>query len=267
MAEPTIQAYPRSIARNMDMTGRQDISSSVGAIGLVLEQLGIIPPSGVISAFAGSIAPNGYMLCDGSAISRENYIELFNVIGTTYGVGDGSTTFNLPNLKGKVVVCRNSVETEFDTLGETGGSKTHTLTIPEMPSHNHNGLTQSAGTHTHVITDPGHAHAITDPGHNHATTDPGHSHSYFNQPQQHEVAVSLTTTDTADNINVGQTTGTSTTGITINTNTTGISINTNTTGITNQTAGAHQHIIDSQGGDQPHNNLQPYIVLNYIIKL
>ena len=92
---------------------------------------------GSIVIYAGSTAPNGYLMCDGSAISRTTYSELFNIIGTTYGIGDGSTTFNVPNLKGKVVVGLDSTQTEFDTLGETGGEKTHTLTVDEIPSHNH----------------------------------------------------------------------------------------------------------------------------------
>jgi microcystin-dependent protein len=87
--------------------------------------------------FAGSTAPEGYLMCDGSAISRTTYSALFAVIGTTYGAGDGSTTFNLPGSKGKVPVGYNSSETEFNALGKTGGEKTHTLTIAEMPSHSH----------------------------------------------------------------------------------------------------------------------------------
>jgi microcystin-dependent protein len=94
-------------------------------------------PAGIIEMFGGSSAPTGYLLCDGSAVSRTTYSALFTAIGTTYGAGDGSTTFNLPNLKGKVPVGYNSSDTSFDTLGETGGEKTHTLTIAEMPSHGH----------------------------------------------------------------------------------------------------------------------------------
>jgi len=82
-------------------------------------------PAGSISMYAGSTAPTGYLLCDGSAVSRTTYADLFTAIGTTYGTGDGSTTFNLPNLKGKVAVGLNSADTSFDTLGETGGDKTH----------------------------------------------------------------------------------------------------------------------------------------------
>lgn len=84
-------------------------------------------PVGSISLFAGSTAPNGWLICDGSAVSRTTYADLFSVIGTTYGTGDGSTTFNIPNLKGKVPVGLNTSDTSFDTLGETGGSKTDNL--------------------------------------------------------------------------------------------------------------------------------------------
>jgi microcystin-dependent protein len=90
-------------------------------------------PIGTIQEYAGSTAPDGYLMCDGSAVSRTTYKDLFNVIGTTYGSGDGSTTFNLPNIKGRVVVMLDSNDTDFDTLGETGGEKTHTLTLDELP--------------------------------------------------------------------------------------------------------------------------------------
>lgn len=93
--------------------------------------------SGGIMVYAGSSAPSGWLLCDGSAVSRTTYAQLFAIVSTTYGTGDGSTTFNLPNLKGKVPVGRDSAQTEFDTLGETGGAKTHTLTTSEIPAHAH----------------------------------------------------------------------------------------------------------------------------------
>lgn len=95
-------------------------------------------PVGCINLYAGSTAPTGWLICDGSAVSRTTYANLFSVIGTTYGTGDGSTTFNIPNLKGKVPVGLDSNDTDFDTLGEIGGEKTHTLTVNEMPSHTHN---------------------------------------------------------------------------------------------------------------------------------
>ena len=81
--------------------------------------------------------PSNWKICDGSAISRETYAELFDVIGTSYGAGDGSTTFNLPDKRGRVSVGLDSNQTEFDTIGKKGGEKTHQLTINEMPSHDH----------------------------------------------------------------------------------------------------------------------------------
>lgn len=94
-------------------------------------------PVGCIVPFTSDTVPENWLLCDGQAVSRTDYALLFSRIGTTYGVGDGSTTFNLPDLRGRVAVGKDSTQTEFDNLGETGGEKTHTLTVDEMPSHNH----------------------------------------------------------------------------------------------------------------------------------
>ena len=97
-------------------------------------------PVGIILEFPttdSSKLPTGYMFCDGSAISRTEYSELFGLIGTKFGVGDGSTTFNLPTKAGLVSVGIKSNDTSFDNIGETGGEKTHTLTVNEMPSHTH----------------------------------------------------------------------------------------------------------------------------------
>ena len=63
----------------------------------------ILVPVGCVQAFAGNTLPNGWLLCDGSAVSRTDYADLYSVIGDTYGAGDGSTTFNLPNLVDKFV--------------------------------------------------------------------------------------------------------------------------------------------------------------------
>ena len=94
-------------------------------------------PTGTVSPYAGAAAPTGWLLCQGQAVSRSTYAALFAVIGTTYGIGDGSTTFNLPNLKGRSLVGTDSSQTEFNVVGETGGAKTHTLAEAEMPAHTH----------------------------------------------------------------------------------------------------------------------------------
>jgi len=94
--------------------------------------------TGEIKLWGTASAPSGYLECDGSAVSRTTYAALFAVIGTTFGVGDGSTTFNLPNLKGRVPVGRGTGSgLTARTLAATGGEETHVLTDAEMPSHTH----------------------------------------------------------------------------------------------------------------------------------
>ena len=100
---------------------------------------------GIIQLYAGSSVPSGWLICNGQAVSRTTYAALFAVIGTTYGAGDGSTTFNVPNLVNKTVRGSNS-------LGKTGGADTVTLSTANMPAHSHGVgtlATGSAGGHTH----------------------------------------------------------------------------------------------------------------------
>jgi microcystin-dependent protein len=139
---------------------------------------------------------------------------LFARIGTTYGVGDGTTTFNLPNLKGRVPVGLDSSQTEFDALAETGGTKTVTLDATQIPSH------------THPITDPGHAHTFT-------TDSSGGSSGWG--------GVSSAVRSAGYAYTAYPATSSATTSITVN----------------------------GQSGTigQAHNNLQPYIVMNYLIRI
>ena len=88
---------------------------------------------GAIQMYGGATAPKGWLLCDGSAVSRTTYAKLFEVLGTAYGEGDGSTTFNVPNLQGRFALGASANK----ALGVTGGEETHTLTTAEMPSHRH----------------------------------------------------------------------------------------------------------------------------------
>lgn len=79
------------------------LERAVAALEKIKTAMGVINPVGVVQAYAGSTTPDGWLLCDGSAVSRTTYADLFTVIGTTYGTGDGSTTFNLPDLADKFI--------------------------------------------------------------------------------------------------------------------------------------------------------------------
>lgn len=99
-------------------------------------------PIGCIVPFTSDTVPENWLLCDGSAISRTDYALLFSIIGTTYGVGDGSTTFNLPDLRGRVPLGKGTGtgaggETYNFELANKGGEYSHILTVGEMPSHTH----------------------------------------------------------------------------------------------------------------------------------
>ena len=94
------------------------------------------PPVGSVIDFTGQTAPAGWLLCQGQAISRTTYARLFAVIGTGFGAGDGTATFNLP-AAGRVAVGRDPVQAEFAAVGQSGGAKTHTLKTNEMPAHSH----------------------------------------------------------------------------------------------------------------------------------
>ncbi len=97
-------------------------------------------PAGCVMWYAGSVLPTGWLECDGAAISRETYANLFANIGTTYGVGDGTETFNVPNSARRTLVGRGGVTsaTLANTIGATGGSETHALTSAENGPHTHN---------------------------------------------------------------------------------------------------------------------------------
>jgi microcystin-dependent protein len=105
----------------------------------VIEDSAFVPTGGYIP-FGGSSAPTGWLLCDGSAVSRTTYAALFAVIGTTYGAGDGSSTFNVPDMIGRTAVgvdAGGSRISSNNALGNSGGAETHTLTTAELAAHTH----------------------------------------------------------------------------------------------------------------------------------
>lgn len=129
--------------------------------GAISNSAGII---GEIRQFAGPAAaiPSQWFLCGGQAVSRTTYADLFAVIGTAWGAGDESTTFNLPDLRGRVTA----------GLDNMGGTPANRMTSGVSGI---SGVTLGAsGGHQAVQT---HNHALTDPTHNHALTDPTHAHN------------------------------------------------------------------------------------------
>jgi len=119
------------------------IIHEVDVTGERLNQAGFLQP------YAGASAPSGWLLCYGQAISRTTYANLFSVIGTTWGSGDGSTTFNVPDLRGRTVagldnmggsnanVLTNTYNPNRNTLGGNTGEEAHQLTVAELAKHNH----------------------------------------------------------------------------------------------------------------------------------
>jgi microcystin-dependent protein len=139
---------------NVSVSGNVSVGGNVVAAefyGGGANLTGIVAlPTGAILPFAGASAPSGLLLCFGQAISRSTYSGLFTAIGTVYGVGDGSTTFNIPDLRGRAVAGQDDMGgtsanrltdqsggVDGDVLGDTGGAETHTLTTAQLASHSH----------------------------------------------------------------------------------------------------------------------------------
>jgi microcystin-dependent protein len=104
----------------------------------LLTRSSVFVPVGAVVAYGSSNAPKGWLSCIGQEVYRGDYPDLFAVIGTTYGVGNGTTTFNLPNLSGRVVVGQGTGSgLTARAMGATGGVEAHALNVSEMPSHSH----------------------------------------------------------------------------------------------------------------------------------
>ena len=241
-----------------------------------------VDPVGSITLFGGASAPDGWLLCDGSEISRTTYADLFDIIGTTYGIGDGSTTFNLPNLRGNIPVGLNIADASFDTLGKIGGSKDYALTVNDLPAHTHaidppETASSNAANHTHIV-DPPATDSTTTGSHSHSGTALGngsHSHSFTDNGYSSKTVGSGDT-----KYSVSYSTRTNSTG-SAGSHTHSLSIaaagehlhSVDISSFSSGAGGDHNHTVDipgftsgSTGSGNAHSLLQPYIVLNYIIK-
>lgn len=183
-----------------------DGSAKLPAVdGSLLTNLPVTPalPSGSVVPFAGTTEPSGWLFCFGQTVSRTTYSALFSAIGTTFGAGNGTTTFTLPDMRGRVIAGKDDMGSTAanritsagsgitgTTLGASGGAETHTLSTAQLASHSHNATLYNSGS--------------------------------GNQPR--------------------------------------ISATGSTTEVTTPVA------VSSTGSGQAHNNMQPTIILNYIIK-
>jgi microcystin-dependent protein len=116
-------------------------------------------PIGAVTAYAGATVPSGYLECNGQAVSRTTYVDLFTALGTTYGAGDASTTFNVPDMRDEFIRGKSDTRALGNKQAGSFASHVHPLTDP---GHTH-GASQTV--HGHVLN--AHGHAITDPGHAH----------------------------------------------------------------------------------------------------
>ncbi len=137
-----------------------DVNDEVEAMQ---QELGTNPsyrlcPTGCYIAYGGDTAPNGFLFCNGGEHSRTGEADLFAVIGTKYGVGDGSTTFNVPLMDGRTSVGLDSGDSDLDTIGKIHGAKDIALTIAKTPPHEHTvdvDNTAANGTGQSVVDGPG----------------------------------------------------------------------------------------------------------------
>lgn len=149
-----IQA-PTSVASNISFTlpeadgtsGQLMQTDGSGVLSFTSVTVPSSIPTGTVNPYAGTTEPSGWLFCYGQAISRSTYADLFGVISTTYGVGDGATTFNLPDLRGRVVAGKDDMGgssanrltdqsggVDGDVLGDSGGAETHQLVEAELAS-------------------------------------------------------------------------------------------------------------------------------------
>lgn len=195
-------------------------------------------PIGGMMPFAGATAPSGWLLTDGSAVSRTIYAALFAVCGTTYGAGNGTTTFNLPNLVNRIPVGSGGSYAR----GSTGGAATVALSTAQMPAHSH-------GISASITSAGGHSHGGS------VSSGGGHTHSGDGAVGGRSDLLAGGGTGAATNAGTGST-----------------SFNgDHSHSISTDSQGSHSHSIsggtDTQGSGSAHENMQPYLAMPYIIRV
>jgi microcystin-dependent protein len=207
-------------------------------------------PVGSGALWFAATPPANWLICDGSSLDTTTYAALFAVIGTKYGSADASH-FNLPNLLEAFPLGAGATH----ALAATGGEATHLLTTAEIPAHTHP-ASQAAHTHTatqaaHTHPDPGHTHGITDPGHAHAGIYvPGGAGGWFYAFAGQVLQAGLTAAAAV--------------GISINGAVTNLQAAQPAIAVVAQTPAVT--VSANTGGGAAHNNLPPFLAINFIIK-
>jgi len=275
----TLGTDPAVLQRRInDTCGVGQAVQSVNLDGTVncveLTPASVILPPGVLMPFAGVAPPAGWLVADGSAVSRADYPQLFAAIGITYGAGNGSTTFNLPDMRGRAPIGAGvGPGLTARSLGQTPGAETVTLARANLPNvgiggttssagnHSHSGTTSSAGAHTHSGT------TNTTGNHTHgASTPPYDAQGAGSQGWPATRNHSLRTSDRGRQWALQS-------GFINNAGNHSHSFTTNSQGnhthtVTTDSAGAHTHTFTTEalGSGTPVPTMQPSIVMNYIIK-
>ena len=245
-------------------------------------------PVGGLMPYAGSTSPEGWLLCDGSAINRTTYANLFALIGTTYGSGNGTTTFNVPDMRSRMPIGAGAgTGLTSRALAATGGAESVVIASGNLPTHVHSINPPST---TSGNDDPGHTHAYDVPQTNTSHNINNHQH-YTNEAGSHEHRLYFVT-DAASGTARARV---SASGATLSNS--GISelVNAHNHGYTatesqthyhtvdpnldyNQTIGGrsafHQHVTDIAAFDSGNGGftntalatMDPFLALNYIIK-
>lgn len=265
-----VQAYDATLAALAGLTGSADTlpyfngadTAALATVTSVARTLlagasataimALLLPIGITFSYSGSSAPTGFILAYGQAISRTTYSAYFDLVGTTYGAGDGSTTFNVPDYRGRVVAGKDNMggsaasrltnsgtgnpSIDGSTLGAAGGADRHTLTLAQLAAHDHGAATGAGGDHSHG-----------------GATASGGSHN-------HSELAFFATAGAGGAYDYQVSGGVYTAGNTAST--------TSTDGAHTHTisaSGTHTHTVSSAGSGAAHPVVQPTIVQNYII--
>jgi microcystin-dependent protein len=254
-----------------------DIETAIGALrdetasNLAVALTALIPTGFGPIPWSRTSSPIGWTFADGRTLFSNSGLDALRALyiaeGFPFGQ-DGSGNPKLPDMRGRTAAGVDNMggtaasRLTGATLGAALGAETHALTTAQLPAHSH-AVTDPG--HNHTVNDPTHAHSVYDPGHAHGVSDPGHNHTVSDTNVTGNGGSGMIAGNGVAEITDSRTTNTKTTGISIAAAVTsigiygagtGISLSATTTGISTQ----------NTGSGQAHNNVQPTLVCNFILK-